>query len=279
MATSLIPAEALVLLKLKRTPASEAIKVTMLSLMAQGLLRIEETMEKGFLRQKKVVHIRPTGRTAPTLPPAAASLLEVATAAQVQGGKMIDLVVRARQAYGANLAGFRTRFIDPVLVGRGLIEKERVAFLFNTWRVTPAGAAEQNRINDDIARARTIPALLRSDPKVAAAVALAVGSAILLVPELRPYYRQMSDAMRQHTSDAWDGGDAGDWGAHDGGSGTLQHTDLSGASALDLGSFDLSSFDADAFGALDAGMASFDAGFDASVGGDGGDGGGGHSGD
>jgi hypothetical protein len=53
------------------------------------------------------------------------------------------------------------------------------------------------------------------------------------------------------------------------------HLDATGLGGFDHGSFDLSAFDAGAFDALDTGMASFDSGFDASVGdGGGGDGGG-----
>jgi hypothetical protein len=63
-----------------------------------------------------------------------------------------------------------------------------------------------------------------------------------------------------------------------------QHLDAAGVGAFDPGTFDhngfdLSAFDAGAFDALDTGMASFDAGFDASVSdGGGGDGGGGDGG-
>ena len=179
-------------------------------------------------------------------------------------------------------------------LSRGLIEESRI-LLFRTYKRTPAGDAEESRIASDIARARTIPELIHSNPAEAAAIILAVGGTILLVNELRPYYRQISDVMRAQTAST------------DGfrGFGRRRVTDLEfighaiprsretrqlldaaglGASIparFDHATFDLSAFDAGAFDALDTGMASFDSGFDASVsdagGGDGGggDGGGG----
>ena len=106
--------------------------------------------------------------------------------------------------------------------------------------------------------------------------------------ELRPYYRQISEAMRPQGTGAdysdSSGGDASlpSWNSNPD---TAYSGDtMQGLDAASLGSLDLGAFDAGAFDALDAGMASFDAGFDASVGdgggGDGGgDGGGGGGGD
>ena len=47
----------------------------------------------------------------------------------------------------------------PALAARGLVEEKRILLLFRGWRTTPAGAAQQSRIQSDIERARTIPAL------------------------------------------------------------------------------------------------------------------------
>lgn len=289
MATALSPAESLLLLKPNRTPARNAVKVTLLWLIAQGLLKIEEETEKRLFWTRKVTCVRPTGRTARALPPHAASLMRVVREAQAHGGVMRQLVAQAREAYGPQLEGFKSRFLVPALVGRGLIEEGRKLLWFRTWRLTPAGIAERDRIERDIRSARTIPALLGSAPAEAAAIALAVGGTLLLVEELRPHYRQLSQAMRPPGGADGSSGDGGSpeiWGSdhshphdsaalpdnlnlHDGGTGNF-----------DLGSLDLGTFDADAFGALDAGMATFDSSFDASAGGDGGggDGGGGDGG-
>jgi hypothetical protein len=291
----LSPAESLFLLKPNRTPARETVKVTLLSLIAQGAVRIEEQKTRRFFGTKKTVYVRPTAKRA-ALPPQAAALRDLVQVAQGDSGSMTDLVKRVQRAYGTNLAGFNRDFIVPALRSRGLIEEGRILF-FKTYKRTPAGDAEESRIAGDIARARTIPELIRSNPAEAAAIILAVGGTILLVGELRPYYRQMSEVMRAQTasSDASDsGGDSVPLWDSTGPSADpahqadpAHHLDAAGlgafdpSSGLDHTSFDLSAFDAGAFDALDTGMASFDSGFDASVGdaggGDGGcgDGGGG----
>jgi hypothetical protein len=204
-------------------------------------------------------------------------------AAQAQTGSMPDVVTQARQAYGSSLNGFNRDFIIPRLLTRGLIEDRSVLFLRH-YKRTQAGDAEESRIAADIARARGIPELLRSDPAEAAAIMLAVGGTILLVKELRPYYRQISEAMRPPGSGAdysdSSGGDGSFPFWHSSDPGADHSADaVQGLDAASLGSLDLSAFDAGAFDALDAGMAPFDAGFDASVGdGGGGDGGGGDGG-
>jgi hypothetical protein len=161
MATELSAAEAQVLLKPNRAAAGEAVKVTLLSLLAQGLVRIEEETKKGRFRVRKTVFIRPTDRTARALPPHAVSLLENVRAAQAATGSMQDLVAQVRRAYGSGLEGFKKRFILPALESRGLIQKGRVLWIFPNYRLTPAGMAEKSRIESDIARARTIPGLPR----------------------------------------------------------------------------------------------------------------------
>jgi hypothetical protein len=288
---ALSPAESLFLLKPNRTPPRETVKVTLLSLLAQGMVRLEEQVTERFIGTRKTVHVRLTGRPVPAaLPAHAVSLLDQVRAAQAATGSMPDVVKQARQAYGSSLNGFNRDFIIPRLLSRGLIEDHSVLFVRH-YKRTPAGDAEESRIAADIARARSIPELLRGNPAEAAAIVLAIGGTILLVSELRPYYRQISEVMRPPGSggDYLDssGGDAPlpFWSAPDPGAGhpAAHRADaVGGLDAASFGSLDLSSFDASAFDALDAGMASFDAGFDASVGdggggdGGGGDGGGGH---
>ena len=280
---ALSPAESLFLLKPNRTPARETVKVTLLSLLAQGLVRLEEQVTKRFIGTRKTVYVRLTQRPVPALPAHAASLLDQVRAAQAETGSMPDMVKRARQAYGSSLNRFNRDFIIPQLLTRGLIEDRSVLFLRH-YKRTPAGDAEESRIAADIARARSVPELLRSNPAEAAATVLAVGGTILLVSELRPYYRQISEVMRPSGS----GADYSDSGGGDGSLPFWNSTDagaahsgdaMQGLDAASLSNLDLSTFDASAFDALDAGMASFDAGFDASVGdGGGGDGGGGDGG-
>lgn len=97
MPNRLSPAEALVLLKPNRTPGRETIKVTLLWLLAQGLLRIEETVTKQFLGTSKLVYVRPTERKTGPLPPHASSLIDAVHAAQGRTGLISDLVAVARQ--------------------------------------------------------------------------------------------------------------------------------------------------------------------------------------
>jgi hypothetical protein len=274
---ALSPAESLLLLKPNRTPARETVKVTLLSLLAQGIVRLEEQVTRRFFFTRKTVYVRPTGTKAPVLPAHAASLLDQVHAAQAETGSMPDLVKRARQAYGPSLNSFNHDFIIPRLVTRGLLEERSFLFLRH-YRRTPAGDAEESRIAADIARARAIPGLLHSNPAEAAAIVLAVGGTILLMSELRPFYRQISNVMRPPaTADGASDSGGGDaslpfWNSRDAGPADSPDA-FRGLDAAGLGSLDLGAFDAGAFDALDAGMASFDAGFDASV-----DGGGGHGG-
>ena len=282
---ALSPAESLFLLKPNRTPARETVKVTLLSLLAQGIVRLEEQVTKRFIGTRKTVYVRLTQRPVPALPAHAVSLLDQVRAAQADTGSMSDVVKHARQAYGSSLNGFNRDFIIPLLRSRGLIEERRVLFLRH-YKRTPAGDAEESRTAVDITRARRIPELLRSNPAEVAALVLAVGGVILLVNELR---RQISEVMRPPDTGADYSDSSGNpslplWDSSD--PGTVHPGDaIQSLDAASFGSLDLSAFGAGAFDALDAGMASFDAGFDASVGdggggGDGGgDGGGGGGGD
>jgi hypothetical protein len=290
----LSPAELLFLLKPNRTPARETVKVTLLSLLAQGMVRMEERETRRFFGKKKTAYMWPRN-IARSIPPHATALLDLVRAAQDDTGSMADFAKRAQKAYGSNLEKFNRDLLVPALLSRGLIEESRI-LIFRTYKRTPAGDAEESRIAGDIARARTIPELLHSKPAEAAAIILAVGSTILLVNELRPHYRQISEVMRAQTTStdgsdgggdtpvtSWDstGSHAADPAHHGDPSNHLDAAALGGFehSSFDVGTFDLSAFDAGAFDALDTGMASFDAGFDASVGDSGGgDGGGGDGG-
>jgi hypothetical protein len=59
---ALSPAESLFLLKPNRTPARETVKVTLLSLLAQGIVRLEEQVTKRFIGTRKTVYVRLTQR-------------------------------------------------------------------------------------------------------------------------------------------------------------------------------------------------------------------------
>ena len=271
-APPLSPAEAFVLLDPRHSSAREAFKITLLAMVAQGVLKIAETERTGLFRNKKVMFIRTV-----ELPPAAPDHVEMAFSIIQQASKlgrgteMRDIGRVAVQALGKGLTSFKKKVLLQALCARGLLkaENDRVLWLFNrvVHEHTPAGLVERNRIEGMLARARGLPALLDSNPREAAAIALAAGGLLLLLPELKSYYGRLG-ALRASDGDASsvDGGGV-DWFASDG---------------VSLSGLDFGSFDASAFSALDVDFGSFDSSFDASFsdGGDsgGGDGGGGDGG-
>jgi hypothetical protein len=263
----LTPAETLLLWKPKTASGRDLLKASLLSLVVRGIVRLDAQEVRGMFRTKRVLRVRLASM--PRQSPAhVESLIEVVRAAEADGGTMDDLVRRARRAYGANLDRYRHDHVAPALIAHGLIEQKRL-LLVRYYRLTPDGAAGQARIGNDVRKARELPELLASDPAQAAVVALGLGGTILLLPELKPYFRKIDRATR-------------DFAGGDGGDGGVPGFDFGLMTAGDDGGL-FASPDGTAFDAFDAGLASFDAGFDASAGGDGGggdggggDGGGGH---
>jgi hypothetical protein len=141
----LSPAESLFLLKPNRTPARETVKVTLLSLLAQGMMRMEERQTRRFFGKKKTVYMWPRN-IAGHPPPHAAALLDLVRAAQDDTGSMADFAKRAQKAYGANLEKFNRDFIVPALLSRGLIEERRILIFRTTSarrQATPRKAGSQ----------------------------------------------------------------------------------------------------------------------------------------
>ncbi len=116
----LSPAESLFLLKPNRTPARETVKVTLLSLLAQGAVRMEERETRRFFRKKKTVYMWPRN-IAGSIPSHAAALLDLVRSTQDDTGSMADLAKRAQKAFGTNL----------VLLGLpGIAKRYRVVHFF-----------------------------------------------------------------------------------------------------------------------------------------------------
>jgi len=246
------PAQALFLLKPNLTNGLRTIRVALLSLLAKGVLRIEEQEEMGVFRTRKVPCLRTMPGPAPTLPPHLTAVIDLVRAAQTDGGKMRHVIRCAEKEFKTGCFIFNSTYILPGLVEDGLIEV-RSWWVSHYYRVTPAGERERRRIETDIARARQLPALLKADPAQARELALALGSTLLLADDLKKHYRQLAEVMRGYDGDGGGSFDAGD---------------LSGS--FDLGGFDLGSFDAAALNALYGCMSVFDAGFSDGGGGDGG---------
>ena len=247
---TLSPAEAVVLLQPNVANGLKAIKVTLLQMLSKGILRIEVSEKPGLIGVRHVPHLRIVREPADA-PYDARAALDIVRAAQADDGELKAVVKRASKAWGAAALRFVTEWVRPALIARGLLLEKPLLFI-RTYHPTPAGETERIRLQADLAKAREIPSLLKSDPARAAAVAAAVGIAILLDDKLTKQFKPLADAMRVQFPPS--------------------DTPI-GDGSFDFGSFDLGSFDIGSLGTLDAGMASFDAGF--SDGGGGGDSGGG----
>lgn len=238
----LSPAEAVVLRNPNLPAGLLAIKVTLLLLLTKGVLKLEQVETPGFFGPKKVPHLR-IAADPKDAPPEARALLDVVRAAQADGGKIADVIKRASKDWGNGCPLFVDKLVRPSLFARGLLTEKKVLFA-RTFHATDAGKAERDRIAADLAKARDIPSLLTSDPARAAAIAAAVGTTLLLDDKLTKQFKPLADAMRaQGLAEA------------------ANLNDFSNTGSFDFGSFDLSHFDAGALSGLDAGMASFDAGF------------------
>ena len=191
----LSPAESLLLLNLKYS-SRQAVKVTLLALMAQKFLRFE-TRTFG---KEKVQYLHVKARHLPNAPAHVASLMDTPNSGQPGGMELDDVVTRLHNKYGNWVNSFKTDLVLPALVVRGLLVEERFGlFRFGRrLRLTPAGEFERKRIDAAVQKAREIPDLLKTAPAQAAAVALRVGSAILLVDRLTFLYRELGEAMRKH---------------------------------------------------------------------------------
>jgi hypothetical protein len=265
-AAQLTVAEALVLREPNKQQGRAALKLTLMDLLTRGALVQRREQRKGllgrFLKTEYLQLAPDAAQRAPDRPHVRAVLDALATVGAANGATIGQIVAQARKSFGTDLSRFQTKHVLPALIERGLLEayKARVLLLFSAtrYRHTPAGAAALREVEERIAQARAIPDFLDRDPAQAAALALALGSTLLLVDELKPQYSRLSAALRERAADSTGTGD-----------------DLSGIGAspadFDAG-FD---FSLDGFDALDGGLDAFDSGFDAAdSGGDGGDGGG-----
>jgi hypothetical protein len=255
--------EAFVLQEPQRARGPAAVKLAMLTLLAQGSLVVVSSSAAGFLGYRRTtVMLRVMPGQSPDFPGVATLLTLVG-----QGCTMRQFVDRARRQYGAALRGYVEREVRPALRRRNLIEPS-VKRLFGVfprqiWRLTADGECEVAGIKRAVAAAMTIPDWLDRDPAQAAALAATLGTAILLVDELKPHYQRLAQAMRRHQGD----GDA-----------TIDNSTVfapAGSAVpreLPPDFFCPGDFDFAALDALDGGFDAFDAGF-SDAGGDGGGGG------
>ena len=262
---ALTPAEAMLLLDLRRAAAAGLFKVTAMALLLRRVLRAETETRRGWFRARTITRLH-LGQV-PGLPlheAAVVRLVRPAGDAQPGNPTVEQVVAAARRQYGPDLGSFRKKLVLPALTERGLVEVQ-AGGLFGLKRpvLTPAGTTEWMRLQALLDRGRMVPHWLDSDPRQAALAAAALGPLVLLVDELKPHLKRLAAAMPRQAGDCSpmaDGGDA-DHGRHHGGDPGAEGL---GASSLDQGSFDHSGFD---FGAFDFGAwdgAGFDVGlFDA----------------
>ena len=272
----LTAAENFVLLKPDRADPREALKIGLLGLAALGAIRFSSEDKIGLFRMKTTSRVHDVPEKVDVVPQCLKPLMSVARRASYKGGEMRELAKLARADFGPNLAGFTQKGILPALIERGLVEEELkpllLVFTRRGYKLTPAGEMEQGKLLQTIERARQLPKLLNTDPKEAAAIILACGSALLLVEELRPHYQGIGNVLKAQGITP-DSGDPVSWSADSGPSGFGD-----GHCAVDLGA--LSCFDAGSLASLDTAISSFDTSFNSSFSdsGGGGDSGGGDSG-
>ncbi len=288
--SALTPAEAMLLLDLRRAAAAGLFKVTAMALLLRRVLRAKAETRRGWFRTRTVTRLH-LGQI-PALPPHEAAVVRlVQSAGDVQPGSptVEQVVAAARHRYDPDLGRFRKDLVLPALTGRGLVQV-RAGGLFGISRpaLTPAGTAERLRLQALMDRGRMVPRWLDSDPRQAALAAAALGPLVLLVDELKPHLKRLAAAMPRRDgggdgggSFVSDGGDAdrsrhhgGDPGIEGPGASSFNHGSFDHG-AFDLGGFDFGAldaagFDSGSFDALDSAMSSFDAATD---GGDGDSGG------
>jgi uncharacterized membrane protein YgcG len=275
----LTAAELLVLRDPNRTGGQQALKLTLMELLARQGLTLRREERRGLLGSVQTTEYLDrapdAGRSAVGTPHIVAALEVVSAAAGPEEGASVEAVVRQAQLrFGGGMAKYVAEYVRPELVARGLLEEraERMLLIFPVRRHRHTAAGEQvlRQLSERIERGRELPGLLGSSPVEAAALALSLGSAILLVDELKPHYTRLSQAMRDSSSDA-------------GSNPALFASDTSGRDEQGdetTGSFD-GSFDIAAFDSLGAfgDIGSFESSFDSAAGGESGSGSGSDGGD
>lgn len=293
---TLTAAEALVLQDPQKAQGRAALKLTMMELLARRALSLHQEEKRGLLgRTRTTEYLR--------LEPNAARFAQYAHVRAVveviaEAGKpgteptMQQVVAHARKAFGTDLSRYQSGYVIPALGQRGLVEATRrnVLGIFPSTRYqrTAEGDAALHQLQANMDAARRIPPMLDTgNPQEIAALVAGLGASLLLVDELRPHYRRLSQMLRPGATN--DGGDAsfmpalGGDGEEDRGPEQpdgLPDVDTS-LDTFDVGDMSFASFDAldISLDALDISLDAFDSSFDASAdSGGGGDGGGGDGG-
>lgn len=277
-ATPLAPAEALVLLDPNGHHGRAAVKVTLMHLMMRRLITVEQHEQKvigSWTHKTQRISLSRAASLNAIAEYERAILEALENAPQKKGyTTMSEMVLHLQKRFSVGFEKIQRVYIIPSLVERGLLEAhyDKVLGVFprTRYHTTERGAAIVLVVQEQMTAARSIPDYLDNDPAQAAALALAAGSALLLVEEMKSHYRKLAEVMRGRSEEMLELAEVG--------AGMLNDIAVIGdgdyadgfASLNDLG---LAALDAAAFGAIDGAFDSFDGGFDASGGGDGGGGG------
>jgi len=199
-------ADALLLLDPAHWHGREAVKVTLLTLLARGLLRLQT--RPGFSltgRPKAVLELG-----ANTAMPAARDeqlLFDIVRRVVGGGTSLTTIVACLREQFGRGLTGFDRDVVRHSLIRRGMIsENYPFAFWWFRYRrdaLTEEGRVQRRTINAALEEASAVPGLLVRDPPAAAALTIAAGPLIFLVPELRTHYSLLAAALRERGGGRW----------------------------------------------------------------------------
>lgn len=185
-------------------------------LVAMGLVRLGKNSHTGLKRswmrlQATQIHLWLDPGERPKNPIRYGLLSDLRSAAR-HGNEFARVLQQLQREYGYAYTKFKLKIVLPGLIRQGLLEPQqhKVVGLFNTirYRHTVAGLAQKERLEYDMARARQISRLLKDDPAQVAALIASLGAAIILMPELWPYFGQINELMRKR-SESDDGDDGG----------------------------------------------------------------------
>lgn len=273
MSLGLTAPEAFVLLKGRQAKGAASLKLALTQLLVQRHLRAERRERVRKWLRHRFVSITAATPARP-LPKHLAVVLEAVRKVHGSDGELRRIVRELTRVCSGNIQRYNRLYVEHDLVERGLLV-EKVTVVLGIITVsrcerTAAGERCAARITELMAEARGVPALLERDPAQAAALAVALGSAILLVEELRPYLSEIAETVRNRN------GDGGPDGLSLSGGEPSRDNDRD-VGTTDLSGFDLGAFDSDLFADIDFGLDDLAASFDGATGSDGGDGTGGGS--
>jgi uncharacterized membrane protein YgcG len=201
---ALTPPEAFLLLHPDLDGSREAAKLAALTLLAQGTFKMRQVEAKGILGFKRQKNVLEVGSFDGPVPGPIGSVWMLGRNLK-PGSTLAQLATAMRHAWGDGLLRYGREIVFPELEAKGLVlpQPRKMLGLFrsNRWTRTDEGAAEAGEIARLRDEARRIPNFLDGDRRQAAALIATLGAAVLLVPELRPYFSEMARATSTYGSD------------------------------------------------------------------------------